>query len=200
LFEKAQFPGLSEIDGLIVLGGPMSATDDRALPWLASEKRFIAGAIAASKRVLGICLGAQLIASVLGAKVFANPEPEIGWFPIDPVPGGPESAFSMFFRETTDVFHWHGETFELPPGATHLARSAGCEHQAFAIGKNVLGIQFHLETTPASAKALIENCRGDLQPGQWVQSEQQMLGDGARFQRINRVLETLLDGWSDDVR
>jgi GMP synthase (glutamine-hydrolysing) len=136
-----------------------------------------------------------LIASVLGAKIFANPEPEIGWFPIQPVPEGPESAFSTLFRRTPDVFHWHGETFELPPGATHLARSAACEHQAFSIGDRVLGIQFHLETTPAGAKGLIENCRGDLKPGKWIQTERQMLEDASRFERVNRVMNDLLDRW-----
>jgi GMP synthase-like glutamine amidotransferase len=193
LFEEARFPNLREMDCLIVMGGPMSANDESLYPWLAPEKRFIAEAIASSKGVLGICLGAQLIASSLGARVFANPEREIGWFPIQPARGASRSAFSTLFEAPLEVFHWHGETFELPPGATRLARSEACENQAYSVGERVLGLQFHLETTAASARALIENCPGDLAPGRWVQSESQMLERGASFRRIHRVLDTVLD-------
>jgi GMP synthase-like glutamine amidotransferase len=192
-FEEVRFPDLAEVDCLIVMGGPMSANDEALYPWLAAEKRFIAEAIGSSKGVLGICLGAQLIASSLGAKVFANPEREIGWFPIQPAPGASRSAFSSLFEAPRQVFHWHGETFELPPGAIQLARSGACEHQAFSIGERVLGLQFHLETTAASARALIENCPGDLAPGTWVQSESQILANGASFPRINRVMGSVLD-------
>ena len=92
-----------------------------------------------------------------------------------------------------EAFHWHGETFALPPGATHLARSAGCEHQAFAVGERVLGLQYHLETTPEVARALIEHCPEDLTPGRWVQPPVPMLADRERFRRINRAMSDLLD-------
>jgi GMP synthase-like glutamine amidotransferase len=197
LFEEARFPDLREVDGVVVLGGPMSVNDEDLHPWLAAEKRFIAEAIAASKGVLGICLGAQLIASALGAKVFANPEREIGWFPVEPVPEAARSAFASLFEVPREVFHWHGETFELPPGAAWLARSDACEHQAFSIGERVLGLQFHLETTAASARALIENCPGDLAPGRWVQSGRQILGKDASFRRIHRVMASVLDRWEE---
>lgn len=200
LFEGGRFPHMSEIDFLIILGGPMSVNDERSNPWLVSEKRFIADAIASSKKVLGICLGAQLIASALGAKVFVNPGREIGWFPIQPAPGVSPSGFSSLFQEPREVFHWHGETFDLPPGSTHIARSAACEHQAFSIGERVLGLQFHLEITLASAQGLIENCRGDLEPGIWVQSEKEMLKNSARFERINRVMDTILDRFDETAR
>lgn len=200
LFEEVRFPNPSAMDCLIVMGGPMSANDESLYPWLAPEKRFIAEAIASSKGVLGICLGAQLIASSLGAKVFANPEREIGWFPIQPPPGASRSAFSSPFQVPQEVFHWHGETFELPPGATQLARSDACEHQAFSIGDRVLGLQFHLETTAASARALIQNCPGDLAPGRWVQSKSQMLEKGASFRRINRVMGSVLDRLAELAR
>jgi GMP synthase-like glutamine amidotransferase len=196
LFEDARFPDVGEIDWLIVMGGPMSANDESRYPWLVPEKRFIAEAIASSKGVLGICLGAQLIAASLGARVFANPEREIGWFPIQPAPDASRAAFSSLFREPLEVFHWHGETFELPTGATQLARSTACEHQAFVIGERVLGLQFHLETTPASARAMIENCPADLAPGKWVQSASAMLENTAGFQRINRVMDAVLDQWA----
>ena len=116
-FEDSRLPGVTDIDWLVVLGGPMSANDEETRPWLSVEKRFIAEAVAGEKVVLGICLGAQLIASALGARVYPNPQPEIGWFPIERTrPGG------LALPARADVFHWHGETFDLPPGALGFAR------------------------------------------------------------------------------
>ncbi len=192
-FADARLPKLDEIDWLIVMGGPMSVNDEATHAWLGPEKRFIAEAIGASKRVLGICLGAQLIASALGARVAANPEREIGWFPVEPAPGAEGSPFAPFFQQPLEVFHWHGESFELPDGATRLARTTACENQAFSIGESVLGLQFHLETSAESARALIESCPGDLAPGRWVQSASEMLRAGERFRRINRVMIDVLD-------
>ena len=171
----------------------MSANDEEAYPWMATEKRLIAQAIASSKVVLGICLGAQLIASSLGAKVYDNPEREIGWFPIERVQGVTPATISYLFPPQLEVFHWHGETFELPPGADHLARSAACEIQAFSFGERVVGLQFHLETTIDGARGLIENCRDGLTPGRWVQSESEILGTPERFRRINQAMSNVLD-------
>lgn len=196
-FEDVQFPNPSDIDWLIVMGGPMSANDEETHRWLVPEKRFIAETIASSRGVLGICLGAQLIASSLGAKVSANPEREVGWFPIEAAGSASRSAFASLFRVPLEVFHWHGETFDLPAGATHLARSAGCEHQAFSIGHRVLALQFHLETTEDGARALIENCPGDLAPGRWVRSESEILRRAERFRRINRVMDTVLSRFEE---
>ena len=147
-FDSVKLPRIEDIDLLIVMGGPMSANDEREYPWLIPEKQFIRSVIEAEKPVLGICLGAQLIANSLGAEVFANPVKEIGWFPIHAVPSIHHSAFQ--FPKEIEVFHWHGETFNLPKEAVHIARSAGCENQAFQIGRKVIGLQFHLETTPIS--------------------------------------------------
>jgi GMP synthase-like glutamine amidotransferase len=193
LFDEARFPKVSEIDWLVVMGGPMSVNDDRVHPWLAPEKRFIAEAIGSMKAVLGVCLGAQLIASALGARVFPNAEREIGWFEVEPAPGAGDSPFSTIFRAPLEVFHWHGETFHLPPRATHLARSAACEHQAFSIGDRVLGLQFHLEPTAETARALVEHCPADLAQARWVQSPGEMLRDDARFDRAHQVMDAVLD-------
>lgn len=197
LFEDVWFPKTSDLDWLIVMGGPMSVNDEATHPWLIPEKRYIADAIASSKGVLGICLGAQLIASAMGAKVLTNREPEIGWFPIESVESANRSSFAPLFREPLEVFHWHGETFELPPGATHLARSAACEHQAFSIGDRVLGLQFHLETTVESARALIDHCGDELTPGSRVQSASEILRDADEFERLNRVMVTVLDRFEE---
>ncbi len=193
LFEEPRFPDPREIDWLVVMGGPMSVNDEEALPWLVPEKRFIAEAIACEKGVLGICLGAQLIASALGAKVRRNPQREIGWFPVEPVGASADAAFAPLFGAPLDVFHWHGETFDLPAGAVQLARSAACEQQAFSIGSRVLGLQFHLEPSLETARALALHCPADLEPGPWVQPLPEMLSDAGRFRRANRIMDVVLD-------
>src|SRR5690554_3748130 len=144
-YENTALPELQAVDFLIVMGGPMSVNDEVQHPWLTAEKQFIQQMILAGKPVLGICLGAQLIASAMGARVYPNPEKEIGWWPIYSVANGNNDVFR--FPPVTSVFHWHGETFDLPDGAIRLAESAGCGNQAFQLGHTVVGMQFHLETT-----------------------------------------------------
>ena len=185
-------PAARELDWLVALGGPMSANDEATLPWIAEEKRLLADAVRAGRRVLGICLGAQLLAAALGAAVRRNPEREIGWFPVEPAPEAAASPFASLFRGRLEAFHWHGETFELPPGALPLARSAACARQAFCLGPRVVGLQFHLETTPEGARALAEHCAGDLAPGAFVQTPAEMLRDPARFARAHAALDALL--------
>ena len=120
-FDSGVLPSINEIDFLVVMGGPMSVNDESENPWLVKEKRFIKSIIEGGKPVLGICLGAQLIANSMGGEVFSNPEKEIGWFPVQAVE--PESSSVFRFPEETEVFHWHGETFSLPPGAVQIAKS-----------------------------------------------------------------------------
>jgi GMP synthase-like glutamine amidotransferase len=187
-------PRAGDFDWLIAMGGPMSVNDEARLPWLRAEKELIGNAIAAGRHVLGICLGAQLIAAALGARVYRNAQPEIGWFPIEPIAGtAPPNPFDDVFSAAGEVFHWHGETFDLPAGATLLARSEGCPRQAFALGHRVLGLQFHLETTPAGAQALVANCRGEMVPGPYVQSPDEILRTAERFDRIHRLMERVLE-------
>ncbi|MCK6555816.1 amidotransferase [Candidatus Binatia bacterium] len=193
-------PSPEAYDWLIVMGGPMGVYDEGEYPWLVDEKRAIAAAIGAGKRVLGVCLGAQLIADVLGARVSRNPHREIGWFPIELASEGASTRTGRSLapiargsQTPAPVFHWHGDTFDLPAGAVHVARSEACEHQAFSLDDRVVGLQFHLETTPASAAELIGNCPGDLVAGPYVQSAETMVADAGRFLRINAVMHALLD-------
>ncbi|HWK55200.1 MAG TPA: type 1 glutamine amidotransferase [Hyphomicrobiales bacterium] len=187
---SATLPALSEFDVLVALGGPMSVNDEAELPWLREEKRFVREAVQAEKAVLGICLGAQLIAAALGARVYPGPEREIGWFPIQAREHG---KHTFKFPEQIQAFHWHGETFDLPPGAVHLARSEACVHQAFQIGTRTLGLQFHLETTPQSADAIITHCRHELTPDRYVQSEAQLRAAPApRYAEINGLMDAVL--------
>ncbi|MBI1317611.1 MAG: amidotransferase [Candidatus Hydrogenedens sp.] len=187
----ASLPAPDSMDLLIALGGPMSVNDEAALPWLVDEKRFIGGVIALGTPVLGICLGAQLIAAASGARVYPGPHREIGWFPVERVA---TQSDSFVVPPLLEVFHWHGETFDLPDGAVHLARSAGCEHQAFQLGERVIGLQFHLETTPESADAIITQCNDEIVPGTYVQTEDGMRdAPAAAYQSINRVMAEILD-------
>ncbi len=189
MYESPVFPSLEDFDLLIVMGGPMSVNDEATLTWLAPEKRFIGRAIDAGKRVLGICLGAQLIAASRGARVSPNSEREIGWYPVE---AEGHTAFAELAAPACPVFHWHGETFDLPPATVRLARSIGCAEQAFALGDRVLALQFHLEMTPAGARALIEHCPADLAPGRFVQTAGDMLLDPRRFERSNAAMDALL--------
>ncbi len=173
LFESYDLPTQENIDFLIILGGPMSVNDEATYPWLIPEKAFIRAFLTSRKPILGICLGAQLIANVSGAKVYPNPEKEMGWFPIYPAAGTDLSCYP--FPENLTAFHWHGETFDLPENANLLASSDACQNQAFQIGKNVIGLQFHLETTPAAARELATHCRNELTPGRYVQTQEQIL-------------------------
>ena len=173
----------------------MSVNDEETLPWLVAEKAFLREAIDCGIAVLGICLGAQLIASACGARVYSGRQREIGWFPIEAVKGGLDE---LPFPDKAKVLHWHGETFDLPAGAVHLARSAACEHQAFQIGERVLGLQFHPEVTPESLALMVEHNREDLVAGEFVQSEAEILGAGAEdFANLSsltsRILDHLLD-------
>jgi GMP synthase-like glutamine amidotransferase len=188
-------PKLEGLDLLIVLGGPMSANDEEAFPWLPLEKQYIREAVQKGIPTLGICLGAQLIASAMGARIYKHAHKEIGWFDITATPYG-ENCFR--FPKRCLAFHWHGETFDLPPGAIHLAKSSGCENQAFQIGRHVIGLQFHLEIMPENVYALIDNCRGELIPGPYIQIEEKLRQVAApTYAKINSVMSDLLSYIAD---
>ena len=192
LFKKTDLPDAKTIDLLVIMGGPMSVNDEDEFPWLVSEKQFIREVIKSGKLVLGICLGAQLLASAMGARIFRNPVKEIGWFPIHAVDSNNGSVFSFPPSET--VFHWHEETFDLPPEAILLAKSEGCDNQAFQLGKSVIGLQFHLETTPESAREIISHCRDELVPSTYIQTEEEILSAKPnRYKSINQLMGSILD-------
>lgn len=191
LYAGDPLPDLEGIDFLVLMGGSMSVNDEDRLPWLRLEKAFLRDYIRSGKPALGICLGAQLLANALGARVGPNRWPEIGWFDIEAVTPPRSDVFSL--PERIKVFHWHGETFDIPDGAVRLARSEACENQAFQFGRSVIGLQFHLEMGPEAVDALVENCPQDLKDSPWVQSPEQLRAVSTEdFQRTNRLMGDLL--------
>jgi len=160
---------ISDIDLIIIMGGPMSVHDEAQYPWLTDEKVWLKHAIESNRPMLGICLGAQLIANVLGASVHPNADKEIGWFELQGINNKNTDVFS--FPESFDALHWHGETFSLPNGASHLAQNKACINQAFQY-KNAIGLQFHLEMNPQSIDTIITYCDHELlEVSPYIQSE-----------------------------
>jgi GMP synthase (glutamine-hydrolysing) len=159
------------VRALIVLGGPMSVDEEEAFPFLRWEKRIIRAAIDECVPVLGICLGAQLIAATLGAPVFHGPVKEIGWTPISITPHGQVDSLLGYLPENATVFQWHGDGFELPAGAIRLATSAHYDTQAFRLGKTIYGLQFHLEVTPRMIERWIEERSKDIAQAPYVLPE-----------------------------
>lgn len=193
-YEGDPLPSPADFDRLVVMGGPMGAHDEAEHPWLAAEKVLLRESIDAGKSVVGVCLGAQLIAAALGARVYRNAHKEIGWMPVQLTEAGRASAIFGFLPQCLDVFHWHGDTFELPEGAVHLASSEACAHQAFLYDGRVLGLQFHLESTPASVRDIVANCADDITPGAHVQGAERMRAATEEdYAAIRRALFGILD-------
>jgi GMP synthase-like glutamine amidotransferase len=191
-FNDEPLPEISEFDWLIIMGGPMGVNDEDIYPWLNYEKTFIKKAIDSGKTVLGICLGAQLIANVLGAKVYQNKYKEIGWFDVHLTDTGLKSKLFNAFDNKMMVFHWHGDTFDLPDGAQNLLRSEACEHQCFLFKEKVLGLQFHFEIMEENLKEMIFYGKNELITEKYIQSEQEILDQSSLIKENNNLMNKLL--------
>ena len=188
-----RLPVLEQFDWLVVMGGPMGVRDEARHIWMTAEKVLIREAIRDGRVVVGVCLGAQLIADVLGARVDRAPEREIGWHPVRLTAEARELPGLDGLAEEFPAFHWHADAFALPEGATRLASSPGCREQAFLFGRSVLGLQFHLEMTPESVDALLTHCASDLEPGCYVQDEASMRQATRRHRAdARRILDVML--------
>ena len=195
-----EHPRASDFEMLVVMGGPMAADNHGAHPWLEAEKAFVAEAVEAGRIVLGVCLGAQVIAAALGAEVRRNPEKEIGWHPVTRTPAGAaDPVFSAFPSELV-VGQWHGDTFELPSGAVLTASSAACANQAFTLsGGRVVGLQFHLEWDDETIGALLAACGDELaEEGSYIATASEIADGAAEYLPTSkRVLCTLLDAMAE---
>ncbi|QEC51542.1 GMP synthase (glutamine-hydrolysing) [Anseongella ginsenosidimutans] len=215
-YEQEALPALDGIDWLVIMGGPMSAHDEGCYPWMAPEKAFIRQAISAGKTVIGICLGAQLIAQVLGARVYPNPQKEIGWFPVTfsgREASGPDAGgLAAGGLAALTVFHWHGDTFDLPENCRRIASSEACRNQGFWYTDCVLGLQFHCEVNRAALEEMVkegveefrtvEITAGEAAPaagnaaataGRFIQTPAQILSGNEFILPANRYLEQLLE-------
>jgi len=188
---NATLPETAAFDWLLIMGGPMSVHDESSHPWLIEEKRFIEKTIQDDKVVIGICLGAQLIAEVLGARVYSNSEKEIGFFPVHPTAHGkpllPDGSGPF------DAFHWHGETFNIPSEASNIACTEACPNQGFVWSHRVYAFQFHLESSATSIEALIENCSRELVEGKYIQKAEKMREEFFRLKVMKKQLFEMLD-------
>jgi GMP synthase-like glutamine amidotransferase len=194
LYRGDKLPSPEQLDWLVVMGGPMNVYEEDVYPWLDSEKKLIRECVEKNKIVLGICLGAQLIADVLGGRVVRNLHKEIGWFPVNLLPPGPSSIPFGGLPEEFVALHWHGDTFSLPPGSIMLAESEACQAQAFSHNSGrVLGLQFHLESSVESVRSLIQNCSDELVEGKYIQTADAILEPRENFSNIQKTLRHLLE-------
>jgi GMP synthase-like glutamine amidotransferase len=191
LHRGAEPPAQPDFDWLIVMGGPMNIYEHAAHPWLVAEKQLIGRALHAGRTVLGICLGSQLIADVLGGPVTRNAEPEVGWFEVQLNAAGRAHPLLADWPGAFEAFHWHGDTFAIPPGAQNLLHSEACAHQGYAWGPRVLGLQFHLEVTAADARRWF--AEEQPPPARYVQTADHILSDIGRFASNNRLMVQVLD-------
>ena len=200
IYKNEKFLDADDFDWLIIMGGSMSTYEEEKYPWLIPEKKFIGEAIVKKKIILGICLGSQLIADVLGGKVRPNTYKEIGWFPVFLTPESKTSSiFKDFPREFMPI-HWHGDTFSIPDGATWIAKSDACANQAFEYDDGrVIGLQFHLEYNAKSIDLMFMNCLEDITEGKYIQKPDEILKNINNVQETNRLLNLLLDNMAGNL-
>jgi len=197
LHENDSMKDMPDFDLLIIMGGPMNIYEYDVYPWLRDEKKLIGTAISDGKFVLGICLGAQLIADVLGAQVTRNTCKEIGWFPIvqsDAIMA--EKPFDILPKQYM-ALHWHGDTFAIPQGALLQGSSAACVNQGFVYKERVIGLQYHIEATGQSVARLIENCGNELsRSAEYIHDKDRIIADTAlHAQKAQALLSQLLKRW-----
>ena len=199
VYTDSLFPEMDRFDVLFVMGGPMSVSEENRYSWMKEEKRFIESAVRAGKYIVAICLGAQLVADVLGARVYRNKNKEIGWFPIQWYDRSTESGLFRSVPDRLEVFHWHGETFELPDGAVHLAYNDTCRNQAFLLNNRILAFQFHMEMTAHGIEQLMHNCAHELVQDRYIQNEAVIRSGFTRCPQLHGYFYDILDRLTNDT-
>lgn len=186
-------PDISDFDWLVIMGGPMSVHDIEEFPWLPDEKKFIKHTLDEGKVIIGICLGSQLLAEVLGSRVYKNTRKEIGWFPVESVTG--KEKYNPFnkFNASETVFHWHGDTFDIPEGSSRVFTSDVCRNQCYIYNERVIGLQFHVEVTEALLENIVVNGMDELVPEQYIQSADGIRKGKNNIKRNNELMYSILD-------
>lgn len=194
LYAGEALPPPESLDWLVILGGPMNIYQYRKYPWLKPERRFIEQVLVGNRKVLGICLGAQLLADVLGGKTRPNEHSEIGFFNVYSDQNNAHSDLLSAIPAGSEVFHWHRDTYDLPPGAIGHHKSDACVNQSFTWGPRVLGLQFHLEVSRQEAAHWLE--LANPPPSSHVQAAGEILARPERFEATHRMMDRLLDGFA----
>ncbi|MNW35308.1 GMP synthase [glutamine-hydrolyzing] [compost metagenome] len=184
-------------DLIIIMGGPMSVYEEETYPWLIQEKEYILEAIRQNQKVLGICFGAQMLAELLGGRVYRHDHKEIGWHRISRT--GENHPWLQELPEDFYSFQWHGDTFELPQGAVWLAQSEGCRNQAFAYNENTVGLQFHLETSPESVELMLHHWKDALVEAPYIQTKEQIVKEMDRSETAIGILYSILDRIAGEI-
>jgi len=202
LFEGDRPPDdLSRFSGLLVMGGPMSVNDEADYPWLKAEDRILKEALALDVPTLGICLGSQLIAKAAGGAVRRGPRKEIGWYPVRLTAAARHDRLFRESPETIEVFQWHGEYFDTPPGAVNLASSDLYSCQAFSIGQNVYGLLFHLEVTERMVRDWVTSFRDELdRVKEYIRPEAILERLPQRIDELNRHARRLFARFCESLR
>jgi len=190
---KPELPSMEDFDWLVVMGGAMGVQDSDQYPWILKEIEFIKKAIHSGKIVIGICLGSQMIASALGARVYKNVEPEMGFWPITFSQEAQQDNVFRHFPAKLDVMHFHFDTFTLPEGAITMAESPVTPVQAFRYGNNVFALQFHSELTELNVPVFIRELTPEIVPGSLVQNPHEMLQHIGYCRLNNEILSKVLD-------
>lgn len=193
LFKNEPLLDIESFDFLVILGGPMNIYEEDKFPWLKKEKEFIKKAVENNKTILGICLGAQLIADVLGAKVYKNQNKEIGWFPIKLTEEAKNTVLFKDISQEFTAFHWHGDTFDIPEKSILICSSEACKNQGFVYNNKVIGLQFHLETSPTALKNLAKNCKDEITDEKYIQTPEFMLSQQEKFKKLEEILNRFMD-------
>lgn len=191
-------PDWHAFDAIVAMGGPMSANDDAELPWLRAEKELVAEAARAGTPFWGVCLGVQLLAASLGARVYAGAEPEVGVLPVELTEDGRRDAVFSVLPATLPALQWHGDTFDLPPGAVRLAGSPAYPNQAFRFA-NAYGVQFHLEVSAAMAREWMDVPAYASALEQTIGAETLLHAVDERVDEMLELGRALFERWLDRV-
>lgn len=192
--EHFTLPNVADIDALLIMGGYMNVHEETQYPWLVAEKNFIKQAIDANKKVMGICLGSQLITAALGSKVYYAAKKEIGFFPVSFTNEALQHSLFNHFTNPYNVFHWHGDTFDLPVNALLIASTNTCKHQAFLINNNVLALQFHFEMNKTVIEDMLLHDGHELdEEGNFIQTKETIRQQFHHLQQNKKDMFLLLD-------